>query len=121
MQEKYRLVGVDDLAAAGHQPVRSAFLPGLRNTGFHLVAQNVPLEFCEDGEHAGENSLHWVLDVTFREDLCRIRKDHAPQNFAIIRHAAINIINKSKGKRSIKTSRKRAGWNNAALLAFLTS
>jgi len=68
-----------------------------------------------------ENSLHWVLDVTFREDLCRIRKDHAPQNFAIIRHAAINIINQSKGKRSIKTSRKRAGWNNAALLDILTA
>jgi predicted transposase YbfD/YdcC len=68
-----------------------------------------------------ENSLHWVLDVTFREDLCRIRKDHAPQNFAVIRHAAINLINKNKGKRSVKTSRKKAGWNNAALLAILTS
>ena len=68
-----------------------------------------------------ENSLHWVLDVTFREDFGRARKDHAPQNFAIIKHAAINIINKSKGKRSIKGTRKRAGWNNKALLAILTS
>jgi predicted transposase YbfD/YdcC len=68
-----------------------------------------------------ENSLHWVLDVTFHEDLCRIRKDHAPQNFALIKRAAINLINKSRGKRSIKGTRKQAGWNNAALLNILAA
>lgn len=73
------------------------------------------------GHWSIENSLHWVLDVTFSEDLCRIRKDHAPQNFALIKRASINLINKSKGKRSIKGTRKRAGWNNTALLGILTA
>ena len=40
-----------------------------------------------------ENSLHWVLDVGFREDDCRIRKDNAPQNFAMIRHISLNLLN----------------------------
>jgi predicted transposase YbfD/YdcC len=39
-----------------------------------------------------ENSLHWVLDIAFREDESRIRKDHAPANFAIIRHMALNLL-----------------------------
>lgn len=38
-----------------------------------------------------ENSLHWVLDVAFREDDCRIRKDNAPQNFSVLRHIAVNL------------------------------
>jgi len=39
-----------------------------------------------------ENSLHWVLDIAFLEDNCRIRKDHAPQNMAVLRHMALNLL-----------------------------
>lgn len=46
-----------------------------------------------------ENSLHWVLDVTFREDDCRIRKDNAPTNFAILRRIAINLLSQEKSKK----------------------
>ncbi len=67
-----------------------------------------------------ENSLHWVLDVSFGEDQSRIRKGNAPQNIAIIRHIALNMIRKHKQKRqSIKLLRKRAGWDNATLEAIL--
>jgi predicted transposase YbfD/YdcC len=59
-----------------------------------------------------ENSLHWVLDIAFREDECRIRKDHAPANFAVLRHMALNLLRKENSKRrSIKTKRLRAGWD----------
>ncbi len=59
-----------------------------------------------------ENSLHWVLDIAFREDECRIRKDHAPANFATLRHMALNLLRKENSKRrSIKTKRLRAGWD----------
>ena len=59
-----------------------------------------------------ENGLHWVLDIAFREDECRIRKDHAPANFAVLRHIALNLLRKENSKRrSIKTKRLRAGWD----------
>ncbi|OPY66704.1 MAG: hypothetical protein A4E57_02669 [Syntrophorhabdaceae bacterium PtaU1.Bin034] len=58
------------------------------------------------------NSLHWVLDITFREDECRIRKDHAPANFATLRHMALNLLKQENSKRrSIKTKRLKAGWD----------
>ena len=46
-----------------------------------------------------ENSLHWVLDVALKEDSCRIRKDNAPQNFAVLRHIAVNLLGKEKSKK----------------------
>lgn len=46
-----------------------------------------------------ENSLHWVLDVALNEDNCRIRKDNAPQNFAILRHIAVNLLGQEKTKK----------------------
>ena len=53
-----------------------------------------------------ENSLHWVLDVGFREDDCRIRKDNASQNFAIIRHISLNLL---KQEKTSKTGAKNNG------------
>jgi predicted transposase YbfD/YdcC len=44
------------------------------------------------------NSLHWVLDMVFRDDECRVRTDHAPANFTTIKHMALNLIRKAKGK-----------------------
>jgi len=67
------------------------------------------------GHWSIENSLHWTLDMTFREDECRIRKDHGPANFAAIRRAAIGLIKQDKSKGSVKRKRKRAAWNNDAL------
>ncbi len=43
-----------------------------------------------------ENSLHWTLDVSFHEDQCRVWKDHAPENLAVIRHIALNLLKKRK-------------------------
>lgn len=65
-----------------------------------------------------ENSLHWTLDMTFREDESRICKDHGPENFATIRRAALGLIKQDKSKGSVKKKRKRAGWNNDALLTI---
>lgn len=67
-----------------------------------------------------ENKLHWVLDVSFREDESRIRKDNAPENFAVLRHIALNMIKKETSlKKSIKSKRLRAGWDNNYLLKVL--
>jgi predicted transposase YbfD/YdcC len=60
-----------------------------------------------------ENGLHWVLDVAFREDESRIRKDHAPANMALLRHIAVNLLKQeSTAKVGISNKRKRAGWDN---------
>ena len=62
-------------------------------------------------DHWGiENSLHWVLDITFREDDCRVRKDHAPHNFAALRKFALALLRKDTRfpKRSLRSRRKTA-------------
>jgi len=67
-----------------------------------------------------ENSLHWILDVTFREDPSPIRKDHAPENFALLRHMAINLLKKEQTpKQGVKGKRLRAGGDNDYLLQLL--
>ena len=62
-------------------------------------------------DHWGiENSLHWVLDITFREDDCRVRKDHAPHNFAALRKLALVLLRQDTRylKRSLRSRRKTA-------------
>ena len=67
-----------------------------------------------------ENSLHWILDVSFREDACRVRKDNAPENLAVLRHIALNLIKKEKTlKGGIQSKRLKAGWDNAYLFKIL--
>lgn len=66
-----------------------------------------------------ENSLHWVLDVTFGDDQCRLRTGHGAKNMAVVRHFAINLARTVKDKRSIKLRRKCAGWNPEYLASIL--
>lgn len=66
-----------------------------------------------------ENQLHWVLDVAFLEDRARSRKDHAPQNLALLRKLALNIARHHPAKGSMKKKLKRAGWDDAFLLSML--
>ena len=69
-----------------------------------------------------ENSLHWTLDVTFSEDKSRIRKDHSPENFALIRRLAVNLLKQEKGfKGSLKMKRYLAGMDNNYLVQILDS
>ena len=57
-----------------------------------------------------ENSLHWVLDVTFGEDQSRLRKGFGAKNMAIVRHFALNLVRSARDKNPIKLRRKLAGW-----------
>jgi predicted transposase YbfD/YdcC len=69
-----------------------------------------------------ENSLHWVLDIAFREDDSRVRKDNAPENLAVIRHIALNLLKQEKSlKAGINARRKRAGWDNNYLMKVLSN
>jgi predicted transposase YbfD/YdcC len=75
------------------------------------------------GHWSIENTLHWTLDVTFDEDQSRIRKDHGPDNFALLRRFALSLIQHDASPGSVKKKRKRAAWNNDALakIAMLTT
>jgi predicted transposase YbfD/YdcC len=67
-----------------------------------------------------ENELHWTLDVAFREDESRVRKDHAPENFALLRHIALNLLKQDDTtKPGIKGRRLKAGWDENYLLGLL--
>lgn len=67
-----------------------------------------------------ENELHWVLDVAFDEDHCRIRRGHGAQNLAVLRHIALNLLKQEKtAKCGIKAKRKKAGWSEQYLLKVL--
>lgn len=69
-----------------------------------------------------ENSLHWILDIAFREDESRIRNQHAPQNMAVLRHVALNLLKQDQSvKVGIAAKRKMAGWDNDYLLKVLCS
>ena len=67
-----------------------------------------------------ENSLHWSLDVTFGEDAHCLRKDHGPENMAMLRRAALSLVKQERvEKGSLRRKRLRAGWNNAYLERLL--
>ncbi len=67
-----------------------------------------------------ENELHWVLDIAFREDESRVRKDHGPENLAVLRHMALNLLKQeTTAKVGINARRKKAGWDETYLLKVL--
>jgi len=66
-----------------------------------------------------ENNLHWTLDVTFNEDLSRLRTGHGAKNMAVVRHFALNLVRQASDKRSIKRRRKRAAWDPQYLMEIL--
>ena len=70
---------------------------------------------------AVENSLHWVMDMVFRDDECRLRTDHAPANFTTIKHMAHNLIRKAPGKDSLRLRRKVAAWDDDFLASLIAA
>jgi len=69
-----------------------------------------------------ENKLHWVLDMAFREDECRVRKSHGAENLARLRHFALNMLKHDKTRKmGIKNKRLTAGWSTSYLLHLLNA
>src|SRR3954447_388524 len=66
-----------------------------------------------------ENSLHWVMDMVFRDDDSRVRTGNAPANLAAIRHMAQNLIRARKGRLSVKANLKAAAWDDSHLISLL--
>jgi predicted transposase YbfD/YdcC len=68
-----------------------------------------------------ENSLHWVMDMIFRDDECRVRTEHAPANFTTLKHIAHNLIRKAPGKDSLRLRRKVAAWDDDFLASLIVA
>ena len=62
--------------------------------------------------HWGVESMHWLLDVEFKDDLSRYRAGNGAKNMAVIRRFALGLVRANKTKGSVKTRRKSAGWSN---------
>ena len=69
--------------------------------------------------HWGVESMHWLLDVEFKDDLSRYRTGHGAKNMAIVRRFALGLVRANKAKGSVKTRRKTAGWSPDFLLQIL--
>jgi predicted transposase YbfD/YdcC len=93
----------------------------------HFYLSSLPA----DAQHLGgvirqhwsiENQVHWTLDVTFKEDQCRIRFGHSPRNFSFLRRMALNILNQEKTfKRSLRQKSKRASMSDDYMVTVLNS
>lgn len=85
-----------------------------------LAAQAKPLGRAARGHWGIENSLHWVLDIGFREDESRVRKDHAPANLGLLRRMALSLLKRATGvKGGMHAKRLQAGWNEEVLEEIL--
>ena len=99
---------------------RRAEKPAVR---YYLLSKYIPAKrlLATVRSHWGiENRLHWVLDVVLNEDANRSRKDHAPENLAILRRLALNIVRCQPDQISLRQKIKRAGWDDAFLRDILT-
>ena len=71
--------------------------------------------------HWSVESMHWVMDMTFRDDECRVRTDNAPANFTTLKHMAHNLIRKGPGKDSLRLRRKVAAWDDEFLASLIAA
>jgi predicted transposase YbfD/YdcC len=94
---------------------RRYFISSCGQVGAELMAALVR------GHWSIENECHWVLDIAFREDDSRIRRNHGPENFALVRKIALNLLKQeATHKRGIAAKRKLAGWDHDYLLRILS-
>jgi predicted transposase YbfD/YdcC len=94
------------------------------STGTAYYLSSAPITAERGGsvvrDHWGvENRLHWCLDVTMNEDAARNRMDNGPQNLAVLRHMALNVMRKEETKMSLRGKLKKAAWNNSYLVKLL--
>jgi len=68
-----------------------------------------------------ENSLHWVMDMTFRDDECRIRTQNAPENLFTLKHMGANLARRKKGKDSVRLALKTAAWDDEYLAKLIAA
>ena len=95
-----------------------------RETRFYITSLTLPavhIAAFVRAHWAVENSLHWVMDMVFRDDECRLRTDNAPANFTTIKHIALNLIRRANSKDSLRLRRKVAAWDDNFLVSLIVA
>lgn len=91
-------------------------------TRYFICSKEVDIDEFSDTvrSHWGiENSLHWVMDIVFRDDASRVREKNAAANFVTLKHITLNMLKSLPGKKSMRVRRKLAGWDEDFLLEAL--
>ena len=104
--------------------MRNSFANGKESIDTRYYLNSLPLDVerfatAVRGHWAIENTLHWCLDVTFREDESRLRNRLAAENLAWLKRFAISLIKQNPSKESIAMQRRMAGWNDNYLTQLL--
>ena len=95
-----------------------------QETRLYITSSNLPAERMGPivrSHWAVENSLHWVMDMVFRDDECRVRTANAPANFTTLKHMAHNLFRKVKSRDSLRLRRKVAAWDDDFLASLVTA
>ena len=121
--EKKKWAGLQSIVRIDYE---ATFSDGKKSLGVRHFISSLPPDAYLLGKSIRnhwkiENQLHWELDVVFREDYCRVRRDHGPENFGLLNRRALGLLKNAPGKGSVKGKRKRAGRNNDYLLEVLGS
>ena len=115
VESEREVLGKPQTSSSSSSNERRYFISSLEGTDAKRMAQLVR------GHWSVENNLHWQLDVSFGEDLRRVRKDNAAQNFSRLCRIALNLLKQERSaKIGIKGKRLKAGWDEAYLLRLLT-
>jgi predicted transposase YbfD/YdcC len=90
-------------------------------TRFYISSAKLNIDRFAAGArgHWGVESMHWLLDVEFKDDLSRYRSGHGAKNMAVVRRFALSLVRANKSAKSVKTRRKSASWNTKYLLELL--
>lgn len=122
LQERHRWPGLSAIAMV--ESVRETQGVTERETRFYITSLVMLAHLLGPvirSHWAIENSLHWVMDMVFRDDECRVRTDHAPANFTTIKHMAQNLLRRPESKDSLRLRRKVAGWDDEFLARLITA
>ena len=92
-----------------------------RETRFYITSSTDKADKLGDvvRSHWAVESMHWLMDCVFRDDECRVRTEHAPANFATIKHIAHNLLRRHPAKLSMSSKRLKAGWNEQFLASLI--
>lgn len=120
LQERHQWPGLTALVMV--EATREAGGKLERETRFYITSSALPanqMATIVRDHWAVENSLHWVMDMVFRDDECRLRTNHAPANFTTIKHIALNLIRRAPSKDSLRLRRKLAAWDDDFLASLI--